>query len=103
MFSLPPTAPEEFSTWLQLLVQHMRKLETENCELKELVLKQSATIGELRDEIAALKGQKGRPIIKPSGMDKGGKTTKAKRVKIHRPRRCGASVPVQANRQKRRA
>ena len=71
MFSLPPTAPEEFSTWLQLLVQHMRKLETENCELKELVLKQSATIGELRDEIAALKGQKGRPIIKPSGMDKG--------------------------------
>ena len=52
------------------LVTRLDHLAAENTELKEQVLQQAETIRELRDEIAVLKGQKGRPVMKPSRMDK---------------------------------
>jgi hypothetical protein len=68
-FKLPSALPEEWASWVQLLVAHLDQLAAENLALKEQVLQQAETIRELRDEIAVLKGQKGRPVMKPSRMD----------------------------------
>jgi len=67
---LPAPLPEEGLLWLRSLATRLDQLAAENSELKERVLQQAETIRELRDEIAVLKGQKGRPAMKPSGMDK---------------------------------
>ena len=69
-FELPSPLPEEGLPWLRSLVTGLNHLAAENAELKELVLQQGETIRELRDEIAVLRGQKGRPAMKPSPMDK---------------------------------
>jgi hypothetical protein len=66
-------------------------------ELKQLVLalleenaEQKRVIAELREEVARLKGLKGRPPIKPSGMEKGTTPTGGKRER-HRGR--GKATP----------
>lgn len=69
-FELPPSFPDEWSDFVRTLLTRLDQVVAENAELKEQVLQQAATIGEMRDEIAALKGQKGRPQIKPSRMDR---------------------------------
>ena len=69
-FELPAPLPEEGLLWLRSLATRLDQLGAENAELKERVLQQAETIRELRDEIAVLKGQKGRPVMKPSRMDK---------------------------------
>ena len=66
--SRPP--PEEGLPWLlRSLSTRLDQLAAENAELKAQALQQAETIRELRDEIAVLKGQKGRPKMKPSRMD----------------------------------
>ena len=68
-FELPSPLPEDGLPWLRSLVARLDQLAGENAELKERVLQQAETIRELRDEIAVLKGQMGRPAMKPSRMD----------------------------------
>ena len=54
-------------------------------ELLEIIQQQAETIQLLKDEIARLKGQKPKPKIKPSNLDKntdtGNKSSKKKRRK----------------------
>ena len=67
---LPPLFPDEWSEFVRSLLTRLDQVVADNAELQERVQQQAATIGVLRDEIAVLKGQKGRPQIKPSRMDK---------------------------------
>lgn len=115
-FELPPSLPEGLSAFMQTVLEHVARVEAENAQLKEQVLQQAETIRELRDEIAVLKGQKGRPVIKPSRMDKetgkddaddppggnrrsrrapSGKAAKTAELEIHEERRIQATgVPA---------
>ena len=68
-FEMPPSLPEELAVFVRTLLTHAAQVEAENVQFKEQFLQQAETIRELRDEIAVLKGQKGRPVIKPSRMD----------------------------------
>lgn len=62
MIELPPIPDSERTALIEELV---RLIET----LAEETHQQAKTIQQLRDEIAALKGQKGKPRFKPSGME----------------------------------
>ena len=67
------------------------ELEALLVELYGDVAKLKETVADLREENARLKGLKGRPNIKPSGMDKG--TAPAKPVKDEKRRGRGNIAP----------
>lgn len=100
--------------WISDSFWGCRRLPISNAELKALVAALLAevaalqrTVGEQREEIARLKGLKGRPAIRPSGMEKageaklpaaqgekrsgGGKTAK---LVIHEERVVAVAVPA---------
>ncbi|WP_242479691.1 hypothetical protein [Lamprobacter modestohalophilus] len=62
MIELPPIPETERTALIDELV---RLIET----LAEQTQQQTETIQQLRDEIARLKGEKGKPRFKPSGME----------------------------------
>ncbi|MBK5938368.1 hypothetical protein CCR96_03635, partial [Halochromatium roseum] len=62
MIELPPIPETERTALIDELV---RLIET----LAEQTQQQAQTIQQLRDEIARLKGEKGKPRFKPSGME----------------------------------
>ena len=75
--------------------------ELNRAELEALLVKQfedisvlKQMVSELREEIARLKGLKGRPNIKPSGMDKG---TEAAKSAKHEKRRGRGKVTPRVN------
>ena len=79
------TAPPEISGLSNAELQQLvLKLLSENAEQKRLIV-------ELREEIARLKGLKGRPQIKPSGMEQG--TTPKPTSKRARRRGRGKATP----------
>jgi hypothetical protein len=84
-FNLTVTAPPEISGLSNSDLQRLvLKLLSENAEQKR-------AIAELREEIARLKGLKGRPDIKPSGMETG--PAPRSRVKRAGRRGRGAVTP----------
>ena len=72
----------------------VEQLLDEVATLRERVCELEAENAALREENARLKGHKGRPKLKPSGMEKatGGGKTKAGRKKGRRASRCSAVV-----------
>lgn len=73
--------------------------ELSSSQLRDLVLKLFSKIADLekiiadqREEVARLKGLKGRPDIKPSGMDKGTEPAKRDKSKKQRNHPAGLSI-----------
>src|SRR5664280_858921 len=72
----PPTDPSDLPR---------AELEVEVATLRGAVAELKHLVVALREEIARLKGLKGRPVIKPSGMEKGSEPKPAGK----RPKRRG--------------
>ncbi len=94
------TPPNLSSLWRANLEALLVELLGQVAELKALVAAQ-------RDEIARLKGLKGRPSIKPSGMEgntkppRGGKTGELRRSWAWSHRCCGAGAAWQTGQDRR--
>ena len=62
-YEIPPISPGEATPLVKALVGVIEKLLEENQQ-------QAEKLQHLRDEIATLKGEKAKPKLKPSNMDK---------------------------------